>query len=87
MDVTKLTFAQQVAQERLAGYDYKEEDPREAVLRFAERAEKEGIYTRRAYARTQPKTLLDETTLEEEAEEGEGGGEGGPAKGGGARGR
>jgi hypothetical protein len=35
------------------------EDPREALLKFAEKAEKDPIFTK-AYRKNQPKTLLEE---------------------------
>lgn len=43
-------------------------DPREAILRYAEIAEKDPKFTR-AYHATQPKTLLTEKTAEQEEEE------------------
>ncbi len=47
----------------------REEDPREALLRVAEKAEKNPLFFGKAYEQTQPKRLLSETTFEEEQEE------------------
>jgi len=40
------------------------EDPREALLKFAEKAEKDPIFTK-AYLKNQPKTLLEERAGED----------------------
>lgn len=49
----------------------RDEDPREALLKYAEKAEKDPMFTN-AWKHTQPKTIYAE--LSEEEEEGEGGG-------------
>jgi WD40 repeat protein len=43
-------------------------DPREALLKYAEIAEKEPLYVTPAYQHTQPKTLFDEEQLKRETE-------------------
>ena len=53
----------------------REQDPREAVLAFAESAEKNPVYIGHAYKANQPRPLFDETLLEEEGGE-EGGKQG-----------
>lgn len=55
----------------------RDEDPREALLKYAEKAEKDPMFTN-AWRHTQPKTIYAE--LSEEEEEGEGKGGGGPEK-------
>ena len=45
----------------------RDEDPREALLKYAEKAEKEPLFTN-AWKKTQPKTIYDERVEEEEEE-------------------
>ena len=47
----------------------RDEDPREALLRYADKAEKDPVFTN-AWKRTQPKTIYAELSEEEEDEEG-----------------
>lgn len=46
----------------------REQDPREALLSFAEQAERNPLFVAPAYKSTQPKPVLDATLLEREAE-------------------
>lgn len=46
-----------------------QEDAREALLKYAEKAEKDPIYFGKAYKDNQPSKLLDTKTLEETMEE------------------
>lgn len=57
----------------------RDEDPREALLKYAEKAEKEPMFTN-AWRHTQPKTIYAELSEEEEEEGGGGGGDGGREK-------
>ena len=52
----------------------RDEDPREALLKYAEKAEKDPMFTN-AWRRTQPKTIYAELSEDEEEEGG-----GGPEK-------
>ena len=45
----------------------RDEDPREALLKYAEKAEKDPMFTK-AWAKTQPKTIYGEISDEEEEE-------------------
>lgn len=45
----------------------REQDSREAVLAFAESAEKNPVYIGRAYKATLPRTMFDEILLERES--------------------
>jgi hypothetical protein len=45
----------------------RDEDPREALLRYAELAEKDPKFVTPAYKETQPTTILDAELLEKEA--------------------
>jgi hypothetical protein len=46
-----------------------EEDPREALLRYAKKAKADPVFVGKAYAHTQPEPQLESRTLEQEREE------------------
>lgn len=53
---------------RLPSKSTRDEDPREALLKYAKIAEENPIYVTPAYSQTQPKPVLDESLLVKEAE-------------------
>ena len=56
------------------------EDPREALLKYADKAQKDPLFTN-AWAKTQPETIYGEVSDEEEDDDGKGKGRKGTAKG------
>jgi WD40 repeat protein len=49
--------------------DIRDEDPREALLKMNEKAEKDGLFIGKAYEKTQPKRIFSSTTFEQEQED------------------
>ncbi|TMW55968.1 hypothetical protein Poli38472_008616 [Pythium oligandrum] len=66
------TFTQYFMSNHIKGSSFREEDPREAILKYAKQAEQDPQFTARAYANSQPSQKMDkryqlaERTLEEE---------------------
>jgi hypothetical protein len=60
---------QAIMAERLPAKSTRDEDPREALLKYAQKAAEEPLFIAPAYRETQPKPVLDASLLEKEARE------------------
>lgn len=63
------SVTQSIMANRLPSQSTRDEDPREALLKYAKIAEEEPLFVTPAYKETQPKPILDASLLVKEAEE------------------